>query len=472
MCPITVNCYINGQKRRFTAFAHERMIDIIRDRFFLTGTKEGCGDGDCGACTVVWGVPENGKVRYRSVAACLMSAVNMQGASIITVEGLAENGVLSLVQEMIIDKHGIQCGFCSPGIIMSMTGYLAHAQKPTQEGLVHSLTGNICRCTGYEGIIKACDAVIAYMTEHPELDMIPGQVRAVEPEVLKMRSRRHSSEYILPGTLAEYDHAVAQHPDAVIVSGNTDLGVRAHATLVYPNTMVDVSRIQETKGVALVAEGLSIGGGLSLSDIQENPLVAEYLPVMNDALTRMASPQIRNVATLAGNICNASPIGDMVVLLSLLDAHALVHAPEYHRDIPLDEFFTGYKQTVLRPLELIEAFIIPKEVLKKGRITFLKSSKRKDVDIASVNSASRLVCENGAVTSWRIAFGGVASNVIVLDMPPVASDASMPELQALGRSVAERFIPLSDVRGSAEYRKALVAGHVVRHYLKATGREE
>lgn len=472
MRPIAVSCYINGKKRQFNALSDERMIDIIRNRFFMTGTKEGCGDGDCGACTVVWGLPENGKIRYRAVASCLMPAINMQGASIITVEGLAENGVLSLVQEMIIDKHGIQCGFCSPGIIMSMTGYLANTQNPTKEGLIHSLTGNICRCTGYEGIIKTCDSVISYLEEHPELDMIPGQVRAVEPEVLKMRSRLHSPEYMMPETLVEYDRLAAQYADAVIVSGNTDIGVRSHSTLVCPNTVINVSRIQEIKGVSIVNEGLSIGGGLFLSDIQENPMITEYFPAMNDVLNRMASPQIRNVSTLAGNICNASPIGDLIVLLSLVNAHVMIHTPECRRDILMDEFYTGYKQTVLRPLELIESFIIPMKILKKGRITFLKSSKRKDVDIASVNSASRLVCENGRIIFWQIAFGGVAPNVTVIDMPPVSLDASMTELQALGISVSERFIPLSDVRGSTEFRKSLIAGHVVRHYLKATGREE
>ncbi len=471
MRQMRIDCYINGQKRRFSAFAQERMIDVLRDRLFLTGTKEGCGDGDCGACTVVWGVPEDGRIRYRSVAACLMPAAKMQGSSIITVEGLAENGVLSLVQEMIIDKHGIQCGFCSPGIIMSMTGYLIHARKPTQEGLVRSLAGNICRCTGYEGIIKACAAVIGYLSEYPGLDMLPKQVRAVEHEVLRLSSQSESSDYIQPRSLAEYDRAVGRHPEAVVVSGNTDLGVRTHATLVHPDVMVDVSRIAELKRLELVDGWLSLGGGMTLADIQENPLVAENLPVMRDALAQMASPQIRNVATLAGNVRNASPIGDMIVLLSLLDARVVVHSPEHRRIIPLSEFFTGYKRTVMRPSELIEAFLVPAASLG-GRSTFLKSGKRKDVDIASVNSASRLVVENGNVVSWRIAFGGVAPNVVVLDMTSVALDASLSDLWSVGRGIAETFSPISDVRGSAEFRKALVAGHVVRHYLRATGREE
>lgn len=462
----TIECYVNGE---YTVLAFEeqaRMIDVIREELKMTGTKEGCSDGDCGACTVVLGSPANGRIEYRAVASCLEPAIKLQGVSLITIEGIQGKNGLNLIQEAIVDKHGAQCGFCSPGIVMSLFGLMAEVKRPTYEQMKKSLEGNICRCTGYEGIKEASKAMLSYLEEQPaEFDIVSDHLRLIEKDVLAMNNKVQSERYRMPITLEELATELHAHPLSTIISGNTDLGVRSHITGMYPEEIIDVSRIQELKCIKEEDDHILIGGNLELEKIAQDERLASKLPIFREVLSHMASTQIRNVATIAGNICNASPIGDCIVLLMALDASVLLfNEKKETRALPLRTFYTGYKQIEKHQGEVVIGVLIPKENYTRN-ISFMKSSKRVGVDIATVNSVSRMKTDTTVGTEWEIAFGGVGPTVQVLKLPEVAKSAPLTEIKGLGKKVAGQFKPLDDVRGSSQYRSLLIEGHVVRHFM-------
>lgn len=473
MKKINIKFYINGIYKEICVNPEDRLIDVIREKLGLLGSKEGCGDGDCGACTVVLGSISGDSVSYNAIVSCLTPVAKIHGKSLITVEGLQDNKALHLIQDSIVDKHGAQCGFCSPGIVMALFGLVARKANPTYEEMKTALAGNICRCTGYEGIKNAAKSVIKFIAKcSDDFDIVPHHIREVEKKLPLISKSLESATYKMPTDIDSLINYMKEFPDSIIVAGCTDIGVKKHITGNSLEYVIDVSRIEELKVVEERGDNLFIGANLELQQIDTNKLLSNKLPVFRKLLPQMASEQIRNVATLGGNICNASPIGDCVVLLMALDASVLLCNPKKtERIIPIRDFYKGYKITEKQNQEVLLGILIPKENYHMN-ISFIKSGKRNGVDIASVNSVSRISISKDKIVTWEIAIGGIAPTIIYQKLPEVAVETSVDEIKKMAKNIAVKFSPISDVRGSSEFRSLLIEGHIVKHFLRQTGRED
>lgn len=460
---------LNGQYSNLITDPKRRLLDVIREDFGLTGTKEGCSDGDCGACTVIIGsAGENGKVHYLSVASCLYPIGKMQGKSLVTIEGMSTNGVLNIIQQSIINSHGVQCGFCTPGIIMALSSALAnHESFHSPERLMRAMDGNICRCTGYEGIKKAILAVDAFLDTAPvSFDILPEAIRRSESLLQKLNEDRMTNKKV--NSISSYLQALETNPNAKIIAGNTDMGVKAHNTL--ENTerpCIDISDVKELNVLYMEHDSIHIGAAVTITSLLESPLVKEKLPIMQQSLHLMASEHIRNVATIGGNIANASPIADGTLLLTALSADLILLGPDgKERRVQIQNFFHGYKMTDLRKGELIREIVIP---IPYHWANAIKTGKRKGVDIAIVNSTAIQKCKDGDII---IAFGGVAANITKVIIKPNAIPQDPNALLEVAKSIADNIHPISDVRGSKEYRSQLIKGHIIKHCHAYREKEE
>lgn len=466
-----ITLYLNGKKVSYMVDPMQRTVDLLRSDLHLTGTKEGCGDGDCGACTVALGSWEEGTFVYRAVASCLLPVAKLQGKSLVTVEGLASMGALHCIQEAIIDTHGAQCGFCSPGFIMSFFALFAMKPVPTIEEVEIALQGNICRCTGYEGIRGAALKMIGYQGKS---QFVPDQIRACENQVRSLTQKVESKHYITPSDAQELLKALSTRADATLVSGLTDLAVAYHNKGIQPSSIIDLSLLEESNKIYCDAEGLHLGATVPMERLVSDQTVLAVLPEFSKLENLMASKQIRNVATIGGNIANASPIGDSLVLLAAAKAIVVSIDPQgitYKR--PLRSFYTAYKQTLMAEHEVILEVVVPL-LPSNSSLTFQKTGKRSAVDIATVNSASLMVHSGTAITHWELCIGGVGPTIVLLDLgkEQISSDSSLEEVQKMAARCAASVNPISDVRGTASYRSHLVASHILSHFLVQTGKED
>jgi xanthine dehydrogenase molybdopterin binding subunit/xanthine dehydrogenase small subunit len=429
---------------------HESVLDFLRHRG-LTGTKCGCNEGDCGACSVLMVEPDG---TLRSVNSCLAFVHAFAGREIRTVEGIGKADAPHPVQAAMVACHGSQCGYCTPGFIASMTEAWHGEGTPDDAAISDRLCGNLCRCTGYRPIREAMGKALLEKDSKEAWDawMMPGA--AVPPPPAS--SHVGDGLFLRPATIGDAIAFKKQHPGAVYVAGATELAVLVNKRHLRPAVMISLDGIRELAVIRRHEDAWEIGAGARLTDIQD-ALGGEY-PALDEMLRWFASRQIRHRATLGGNLATASPIGDSAPVLMALDAVLLLVSPEGEREVAIEEFFTGYRQTVLRPDELIRAIRIPRGVA--GRTAFYKVSKRREMDIAIVSAGIRVATDAaGLVTEVRLVFGGVAAT-------PVRATAV--EAAMIGRPLAAHedvlgllentFTPLSDVRGSAAYRLAVVRG--------------
>jgi len=466
-----ITLYLNGKKVSILADPMQRTVDLLRSDFHLTGTKEGCGDGDCGACTVALGSWEEETFVYRAVASCILPVAKLQGKSLVTVEGLASMGALHCIQEAIIDTHGAQCGFCSPGFIMSFFSLFAMTPVPTIEDVEIALQGNICRCTGYEGIKAAALKMIGYQGK---AQFVPDLIRECEQKVRLLSQKVESNDYVTPTDKKELLEALLTRTDATLVSGLTDLAVAYHNKGSLPTSIIDLSHVQESSRIYTDAEGLHLGAAVPLERLVSNEMVLGHLPEFVKLKKLMASKQIRNVATIGGNIANASPIGDSLVLLAAANAVVVSIDPQGSmHERPLRSFYTAYKQTLMGEHEVILEVLVP-PLPPSASLTFQKTGKRSAVDIATVNSASLMVRTGKTIKAWDLCFGGVGPTIVLLDLGKEQIDVDTPitVMKEIAARCAESVNPISDVRGSASYRSHLVASHILSHFLVQTGKEE
>lgn len=475
--------FLNDREVRAEVFPDDTALEMLRLRFGLTGTKEGCNEGDCGACTVAIGESRNGKVEYRAFTSCLVPAARLQGKHVITIEGLGTPENLHPIQRAILDHHATQCGFCTPGVVMSLFCLFAKNPSPAKGQISEALEGNLCRCTGYLSIMEAGHS----LAEKFRLD--PGDIKGrILPGYCgdiarKMEHFNQPTEligvpkpfekkclaYHLPDTLDEYFDVIEQingNSEYRIISGGTDVMVDANIKDAVPGNLIDITHIKELRFIREEAGRIVIGANVTMTEILDDRIIQAKLPLLCSALLQMASLQIRNAATLAGNLATASPIGDAATALLALNAVAILKTRSRERRVPLEDFFKGYRQTALDPHELIKAVEIP---IISGFWDFQKSAKRNGVDISSVSSAMTAQTNNRKVTEIRIAIGGVAPT-------PVLAKGTMEFLQGksmdteliekAARIASSEVTPISDVRGSKEYRNALVRNHVAKHLYK------
>jgi xanthine dehydrogenase small subunit len=438
------------------------VLNYLREHLHKTGTKEGCASGDCGACTVVIAEPHGASLRYRAVNACLTFVSALDGKQLITVEDLKQSN-LHPVQQAMVDCHGSQCGYCTPGFVMSLFALHKNASEPCLSKTQEALAGNLCRCTGYRPILAAAEQASLDRTadhfDEQEAQTLE-RLKAIQPDVVsELSNGKHRS--FNPTTVSELADLYGTYPEARLLAGGTDLALevtQAHRSLPM---MISVAHVPALKCIDMLADRLEIGAATPLSACME-VLAAEYTDA-GELLHRFASLQIRNQGTLGGNIGNASPIGDTPPLLIALGAQVQLRMGSETRHLPLDEFFIGYRITACQPSEFIEKIIIPR--IQPGQIfKAYKVSKRLDDDISAVCAAFNLHIEQGHITQVRIAYGGMAATpkrASACEQVLQNREWSKATLEQAVDALAQDFAPLTDFRASSEYR-LLTAQNLLR----------
>ncbi len=450
-----LDCYMSSQLR-FLLNQEEHFIDqtnltntlleYLREHGSV-GTKEGCGDGDCGACTVVIvGNDGKGNTHYQAMNSCLIPLGSVAGKSVLTVEGIAKEG-LHPVQEAMIKTGGSQCGYCTPGFIMSMFAAYYSGEKTDL-----AVEGNLCRCTGYLPIREALQSLSEPSPADPFLDLL-------KQPLLK---QQESEGFYHPETLAEVFDLTKNHPEAHFIAGGTDLGLELSNKTRTFTDFISLERVAELKLIRNDSDALEIGAGIPLSQIETK--LHGLFPALDEMIHWFAARQIRNRATLGGNLGTASPIGDLAPVLLALDASLKLADASGERVIPLATYFTGYRQTLLKPGELIVSVIIPKTLSENvsTRHSFsYKVGKRGTDDISIVAAAFCVdLDEQQNIVKARLAYGGVAATPIralELETYLTGKPWNLETLKEAKRQLAETFTPLSDFRGSANYRNKLIA---------------
>jgi xanthine dehydrogenase small subunit len=449
------------------------VLEWLRRRAFRRGTKEGCAEGDCGACSVIVAEPENGRLRYRAVNACIRFVATLDGCQLLTVEDLkGPDGTLHPVQQAMVEHHGSQCGFCTPGFVMTLAA-LHHEEPgpPSRARIDDVLAGNLCRCTGYGPIIAAARAMHA----------TPGATAhlvAREPEVLaQLAAWRDGATvevgeagrmFVSPGSLDELLRLAARHPAGTILAGATDVGLwvtKQHRVL---DPVIWLGRVPELHRIEETPEGLWIGAGVTYA--RAFAQVAALWPAVGELNRRLGAEQIRHAGTIGGNIANGSPIGDSPPWLIAAGATLHLAHEQGRRSMPLEDFFIAYGRQDRRPGEIVEAVTVP---LPRPDTTFhcYKISKRFDQDISAVAAGIRLDREGDRITRARIAFGGMAATPKRAARAEAALTGEIFAEAAFRRAMAalaDDFQPIGDMRASAAYRLKVAQNLLFKAYVESS----
>jgi xanthine dehydrogenase small subunit len=442
--------------------ATRSLLDWLRETRHLTGTKEGCNEGDCGACTVMVTDADG----TRALNSCILFLPQLHGKAVRTVEGIAApDGRLHPVQQAMIDHHGSQCGFCTPGFVVSMA--VAHLQGRRDHDDV--LAGNLCRCTGYAPIIRAAEAAAAAPIPDWMPETAPGFsfARISAGDSGQDGGADSPPAPFLPQTTDALARWYAAHPEATLIAGATDVGLWVTKELRDPGPVAFLSGIGEMRRIDRQGDHLRIGAGVTITDLMA--ALAPLYPDFAELLRRYGSEQVRNAATIGGNIANGSPIGDGPPALIALGATLQLRHGTARREIPLEEFFLDYRKQDRAAGELIEAVIVP--VLAPA-LRCYKLSKRFDQDISAVCGCFNVTLSDGIVTAARIAFGGMAGipkRAAAVEAALIGKPLSPETAHALKPLFARDFTPLSDMRASAPYRLEAAANMLVRYAADLAG---
>lgn len=435
------------------------LLDFIRYEMDLPGTKVGCREGDCGACTVMLGSLVDLKMIYRSVVSCLTPLGNVQGKHVVTIEGLSME-VMGPVQQSIVDHSGTQCGFCTPGFVMSLTahGFSEEAADPSH--IRQSIAGNLCRCTGYKSIEAAARDVASLFQSIKKEDplkwmvahrFLPAYFQTIPQQIADIRTRIHD---------------VRKHD--VIVGGGTDLYVQ-HADELLHADLGLFAGLEEFKGIDIGDRYCSFGASVTADEIMTSEALLPFFPLIKKHFKLISSTQIRNTATLAGNIINASPIGDLTIFFLALDATIIInHKIGSARELPLKDFFQGYKKTAMQAGEYVASIKIPLPD-QPSLFNFEKISKRQHLDIASVNTALCIRTHDDFVEQVFVSAGGVAP--VPLFLKNTAAFLAGKKLTAENLTTASNIMqqeihPISDIRGSETYKRLLLRQLFFAHFIE------
>jgi xanthine dehydrogenase small subunit len=447
------------------------LLQHLREDLHCTGTKEGCAEGDCGACTVVIGDLKDGKVDLKTVNSCIQLLPTLDGKAVFTVEDLKQpDGALHPVQQAMVECHGSQCGFCTPGFVMSLWSlYLkqeGNSQPPGRKEIDDALSGNLCRCTGYRPIIDAAKR----MCELPKVTL--GRDALLKPLLDLQRSDMFTytasgQSFYAPRTLAQLTEVRAANPDACILAGSTDVGLWVTKQMRDLNDIIYLGQVAELKTIGTDGGLLEIGAGVSLNDAYQ-AICGHYPDELSEMWQRFASLPIRNAGTLGGNVANGSPIGDSMPWLIALGAHIVLYSSAGERTMPLDDFYLGYQKKDLRAGEFVKAVRVP---LPQPDLKFrtYKLAKRFDQDISAVCAAFAFRLDGKTIRDARIAFGGMAAT----PKRAVATEAALngqawseSTLEAAMHALTQDFTPLSDMRASSAYRMKTAQNLLRRFWLE------
>lgn len=474
---MSIEFLLNHQHVRADEHPGMLVLDWLRQRKRLTGTKEGCKEGDCGACSVMIGVlGEDGQVVYKPVTSCLTPIGELHGKHLLSIEGLnLPIGSLNPVQAAMVGQGGAQCGYCTPGFIVSMCWYMMYSKEeaPSASGFKHAISGNLCRCTGYGAINRASDDLVAAFGPGGELD----GVWQAEDRVAEMVERGLLPEYLttiperLKALAAGAPKAPASSPHFVI-AGGTDLYVQRGEEI--PTVDVEVlNHRPELEYVRLEGDEICVGGLTTFEAFADEPLIQAMIPSIKADMELIASLPIRNRATLSGNLINASPIGDMTSLLLALGTRVTLRAEDgAQRTLPLNELYLGYK-TLAKSKDEIVVELRFDAAKPDEYISFEKVSKRRCLDIATVNSSARIELDGaGNVSACALSLGGVAAIPLYLKAASaylVGKPINAATVRATVEVALGEISPISDVRGSADYKRLLSRQLLIAHFDKLFG---
>ncbi len=426
------------------------LLDWLRDHRGLKGTKEGCAEGDCGACTVVLERPDG---RREAMNSCIALLGQIDGQAVRTVEGLAgPDGAPHAVQVAMAESDATQCGFCTPGFVMSAYAFVAGGEKPDLETIHDALAGNLCRCTGYRPIVEA-------------MKKVAGAAVGPTPAVIARKgSTDFDGTFFAPRSLGELLTLRAKHSKALLLAGATDLGLLASRSRKPPAAVIHLAHVPELAAIKTDKEQITIGAVASYADAM--PVLIEAFPALRTYMARLGSRQIRTMGTIGGNIGTASPIGDMPPVLLALEASLCLVSSRGARMLPLDEFFLDYRKTALAPDEVIQSIVMPR--LWPGEVFYCdKLSKRRDQDISTVAAGYRLRIKHGRIEDVRMGFGGMAA---IPKRPAHAEAALLKEgFAAAATALAKDFQPIDDWRGTGAYRTEVAANLLRRLEMRIAG---
>ncbi|EJL81485.1 xanthine dehydrogenase, small subunit [Polaromonas sp. CF318] len=447
------------------------LLDLLREDLACTGTKEGCGEGDCGACTVVLGEAAGGQVQYRAINSCIRLAHSIDGMALWTVEDLAKDGTLHPAQQAMVNEHGSQCGFCTPGFVMSLFGmYQNHVCKGepiSRELAQEELSGNLCRCTGYRPILDAAQAMAA-------LPPVKVDEAALLRQLQSLRSEPGVTEtaYLAPRTLAGLLQARAEQPGAQLVAGCTDVGLWVTKMHQEFGQVIDVTRVEELRRIEHYPHHIAIGAAVTLADAYA--ALVKDRPQLHNFAARFAGLPVRNSGTLGGNVANGSPIGDSMPLLIALGANVVLMSVRGHREMPLEKLYTGYRKNVMAADEVLAWIKVPRPQPLEAMKVY-KISKRYDDDISAVCLAINLQVQDGKVIAASIGAGGVAATP-VRAVQTEAALKGQPWTQATVQqamvTLRAEFSPISDMRASAAYRSEVLGNLLQRYWLESQGLQQ
>jgi len=474
---MTIRFILNDEEIALDALPpSETLLDYLRIKKRLTGSKEGCAEGDCGACTVLVGRLTRGRLVYESVNACIRFTASLHATHVVTIEHLAaKDGTLHPVQQAMVDLNGSQCGFCTPGIVMSLYALWMENEKPSRFAIEKALQGNLCRCTGYEPIVKAAEKASATRPD-AAFDAIARERDAVMAKLAGMKTGAtitvgdEAARAIIPGSVAALAETLKEYRDATIVAGSTDVGLWVTKQMRSLNPMVFINHLEELQTITETDNSFVIGAGVTYSEAL--PALAEKIPAFSRLIFRIGGEQVRNMGTIGGNVANGSPIGDTPPALIALGATLTLQSADGTRTIALQDYFLDYGKQDRKPGEFVLSLTVPKPAAD-AHFAVYKVAKRREEDISAVCGAFYLkLGDDGMVETIRIAYGGMAGipkRAAHVEAALSGKPWTSETVEAARAAFEEDYQPMTDMRATAAYRMLTAKNLLTRFFLETGG---